>query len=135
MLKAFLFHVQRCFWYFWGYKHPINVSEMIAEMIWTWKMIYTEQHLPWEILSLLLVQYALCGWVFNTPDLSRQSWQESLRRYSIFLRKKYFISYLHSLDRNSEICIFFHVDEIQWILCSEWVPSEWESKQLLKTSQ
>ncbi len=23
----------------------------------------------------------------------------------------------------------------QWILCSEWVPSEWESKQLLKTSQ
>ncbi len=23
----------------------------------------------------------------------------------------------------------------QWILCSEWVPSEWESKQLIKTSQ
>ncbi len=23
----------------------------------------------------------------------------------------------------------------QWILCSEWVPSEWESKHLLKTSQ
>ncbi len=23
----------------------------------------------------------------------------------------------------------------QWILCSEWVPSEWEFKQLLKTSQ
>ncbi len=23
----------------------------------------------------------------------------------------------------------------QWMLCSEWVPSEWESKQLLKTSQ
>ncbi len=23
----------------------------------------------------------------------------------------------------------------QWILCSEWVPSEWESKQLMKTSQ
>ncbi len=22
-----------------------------------------------------------------------------------------------------------------WILCSEWVPSEWESKQLIKTSQ
>ncbi len=22
----------------------------------------------------------------------------------------------------------------QWILCSEWVPSEWESKQLIKTS-
>ncbi len=22
----------------------------------------------------------------------------------------------------------------QWIICSEWVPSEWESKQLLKTS-
>ncbi len=23
----------------------------------------------------------------------------------------------------------------QWILCSEWVPSEWESKQLIKISQ
>ncbi len=23
----------------------------------------------------------------------------------------------------------------QWILCSEWVPSEWESKQLIKPSQ
>ncbi len=23
----------------------------------------------------------------------------------------------------------------QWILCSEWVPSEWESKQLIKTSE
>ncbi len=23
----------------------------------------------------------------------------------------------------------------QWILCSEWVPSEWESKQMIKTSQ
>ncbi len=24
---------------------------------------------------------------------------------------------------------------LQWIRCSEWVPSEWESKQLIKTSQ
>ncbi len=23
----------------------------------------------------------------------------------------------------------------QWLLCSEWVPSEWESKQLMKISQ
>ncbi len=23
----------------------------------------------------------------------------------------------------------------QWILCSEWVPSEWKSKQMIKTSQ
>ncbi len=23
----------------------------------------------------------------------------------------------------------------QWILCSEWVPSKWESKQLIKTAQ
>ncbi len=23
----------------------------------------------------------------------------------------------------------------QWMLCSEWVPSEWESKQLINTSQ
>ncbi len=23
----------------------------------------------------------------------------------------------------------------QWILCSDWLPSEWESKQLIKTSQ
>ncbi len=23
----------------------------------------------------------------------------------------------------------------QWILCGEWVPSEWESKQLINTSQ
>ncbi len=23
----------------------------------------------------------------------------------------------------------------QWMLCTEWVPSEWESKQLIKTSQ
>ncbi len=23
----------------------------------------------------------------------------------------------------------------KWIICSEWVPSEWETKQLIKTSQ
>ncbi len=23
----------------------------------------------------------------------------------------------------------------QWMLCSEWVPSEWESKQLINTAQ
>ncbi len=42
------------------------------------------------------------------------------------------------------VCIFIRTDlkkliipslAHQWILCSEWVPSEWESKQLIKTSQ
>ncbi len=30
---------------------------------------------------------------------------------------------------------FVHPKMILWILGSEWVPSEWESKQLIKTSQ
>ncbi len=33
--------------------------------------------------------------------------------------------------RNVALISFAH----QWIPCSEWVPSEWESKQLIKTSQ
>ncbi len=42
------------------------------------------------------------------------------------------------------VCFFIRTDlkkcsitslTYQWILCSEWVPSEWESKQLIKTSQ
>ncbi len=42
------------------------------------------------------------------------------------------------------VCFFIGIDlekfcitslAHQWILCSEWVPSEWESKQLIKTSQ
>ncbi len=28
-----------------------------------------------------------------------------------------------------------HLFTNEWILCSEWVPSDWESKQLIKTSQ
>ncbi len=37
----------------------------------------------------------------------------------------------------SEQILKFSITSIaqQWILCSEWVPSEWESKQLIKTSQ
>ncbi len=43
-----------------------------------------------------------------------------------------------------EVCFFICTDlekfsisslDHQWILCSEWVPSEWESKQLIKASQ
>ncbi len=33
----------------------------------------------------------------------------------------------------SEKCSITSVHQL--ILCSEWVPSEWESKQLIKTSQ
>ncbi len=33
-----------------------------------------------------------------------------------------------------EKCVIASVSQ-QWMLCSEWVPSEWESKQLIKTSQ
>ncbi len=33
-----------------------------------------------------------------------------------------------------EKCVSASVSQ-QWMLCSEWVPSEWESKQLIKTSQ
>ncbi len=32
-----------------------------------------------------------------------------------------------------EKCIIASLSQ-QWMLCSEWVPSEWESKQLIKTS-
>ncbi len=33
-----------------------------------------------------------------------------------------------------EKCVFPSLAQ-EWILCSEWVPSEWESKQLIKKSQ
>ncbi len=42
------------------------------------------------------------------------------------------------------VCLFFRTDlekcsitslAHQWMLCSEWVPSEWESKQMIKTLQ
>ncbi len=34
------------------------------------------------------------------------------------------------------VCFFIRFGEMsqEWMLCSEWVPSEWESKQLIKTS-
>ncbi len=38
-----------------------------------------------------------------------------------------------------KMSLFLHQNRFgeidQWILCSEWVPSEWEFKQLIKTSQ
>lgn len=79
---------------------------MIAAMIWTWKIIYTEQHLPWDIPTLLLVLYNIhyVAECCNTPNLSRQIWQESLSKSLKFLRKKYFISHIHAQE---EIHIFF----------------------------
>ncbi len=52
--------------------------------------------------------------------------------------------FTHSQARCRWVCFFIRTDleklsfaalAHQWILCSEWVPSEWESKQLIKTSQ
>ncbi len=56
------------------------------------------------------------------------------------------IKYLLKMDLPSDhpncawVCFFiqkFCIASLahQWILCSEWVPSEWESEQLIKTSQ
>ncbi len=54
---------------------------------------------------------------------------------------------LHSTSGHQRfrwVCFFMRTDlekysitslAHQWMLCSEWVPSEWESKQLIKTSQ
>ncbi len=44
---------------------------------------------------------------------------------SLFLYRKTFFFFK---------CSFISLS-YQWILCSVWVPSEWESKQLIKTSQ
>ncbi len=42
-----------------------------------------------------------------------------------------FVSSWEQIWRNLALGNLLH----QLILCSEWVPSEWESKQLIKTSQ
>ncbi len=54
------------------------------------------------------------------------------------------ISVTSDTTRFRWVCLFIRTDlekcsitslAHQWVLCSEWVPSEWESKQLIKTSQ
>ncbi len=61
------------------------------------------------------------------------------------IQGKVMLRYLPSgCPRCRWVCLFIWTDlekcsitslAHQWILCSEWVPSEWESKQLIKTSQ
>ncbi len=49
--------------------------------------------------------------------------------------KWYFLSFYNDkMIKDLEKCSIASLAQ-QWILCSEWVPSEWESKQLIKTSQ
>ncbi len=51
---------------------------------------------------------------------------------------------IHPQAVQDVVCLFIGTDlekysnaslSQQWMLCSEWVPSEWASKQLIKTSQ
>ncbi len=42
--------------------------------------------------------------------------------------------FVYLMGTESEKCSIASLAH-QWMLCSEWVPSEWESKQLIKTSQ
>ncbi len=56
---------------------------------------------------------------------------------NISLRFTQAIQDVYKFVSSSEQILKFSITSIaqQWILCSEWVPSEWESKQLIKTSQ
>ncbi len=51
------------------------------------------------------------------------------------LRLKMYMSLLVHQNRFGEMKHYSASRVHQRILCSEWVPSEWESKQLIKTSQ
>ncbi len=53
-----------------------------------------------------------------------------------FLLKEYFTQeWKMSFSSSEQIWRNVSLHALQWILCSEWVPSEWESKQLIKTLQ
>ncbi len=60
----------------------------------------------------------------NTAELS----QSSIKAFKLMF------VYLFVSSSNLEKCSIASLVQ-QLILCSEWVPSEWESKQLIKTSQ
>ncbi len=59
--------------------------------------------------------------------------KSSLNIYKdIFISHNFWRETLQTLDED-ETCVIPTLAQ-QWILCSEWVPSEWEFKQLIKTS-
>ncbi len=73
----------------------------------------------------------------NKPSISRNSWFPKNENFpkmcspSGHPRCKWVCFFIGTDLKKFSITWLAH----QWILCSEWVPSEWESKQLIKTSQ
>ncbi len=62
------------------------------------------------------------SWTFNYPQAIQDVHENMKNMHTTFIRT--------DLEKCS-ITSFAN----QWILCSEWVPSEWESKQRIKISK
>lgn len=90
MLKAFLFHIQRCFWYFW-----LTPNKKRWDDCWNDLDMGNYIHRATPALGNPCILLVLCNIHYvveccNTPNLSRRSWQNSFRKYFNFvLRKKY----------------------------------------------
>ncbi len=84
---------------------------------------------------------------FNVPNTSLALfyWMYGLKGKVVSAKKSLLNIYSFTCHpRCRWVCFFIQTDfkifsitshAHQWILCREWVPSEWESKQLIKTSQ
>ncbi len=100
----------------------------------------------WKKMGFILPP--TCLFFFQETLSGRLSDQQSECKYYLrFIKKSLILILFTSPKKKKKLLKFTHFEAIQdlkfsitwlaqqWILCSEWVPSEWESKQLIRTLQ
>ncbi len=99
--------------------------------------------LNWQVcnsLNIVNTEQSIDNQAFLDYQKSVPPWIKGIVHPGIVLN----IYWSSSHPRFGWVCLFFATDlekfcitslTQQWILWSEWVPSEWESKQLIKTSK
>ncbi len=106
-------------------RHCIDQVGKLQEYLWIIN--------PW----MKLLMYTL----IKTANDQHTGAEHSLKG---ILHPKIIITHLQAIQDVDEFLFFIRTDlekfritslAHQWILCSEWVPSEWVSKHLIKTSQ
>ncbi len=80
---------------------------------------------PWFAVNFAVNLHRVNCWRNSSPQ--KLQFDDNLLRFMS-------LKMLATLSTYLEKCSITSLAH-QWILCSEWVPSEWESKQLIKTSQ
>ncbi len=95
------------------------------------------QNLLGEIFSINRFQIA---WIWEIIGFRLGKFQLRINLESDYLNHvNYVITHPQAIRVVDEFVSSSYLEKCsimsQWMLCSEWVPSEWESKQLIKTSQ